>query len=201
MKIKVIAYASDTNTGTHAITFASEAELHAHLKNIMEGDLKHWAESGEEGDLVAEVKALIEAGKIADAFNKWSDSDGFGDSGLKDPMDTYTWDEALLEIPGHLCPECGERLVHPRDLESYCEECHWPNPIEGESMAKQVVVTVEGGVVQDVDVPDGVQVVVQDFDTEGVDESKLVESIGYNQKCSMALYGPAGELPHDLIQR
>ena len=36
-------------------------------------------------------------------------------------------------------------------------------------MQKVVVVTVEGGVVQHVECPDGVKVVVRDYDTEGCD--------------------------------
>lgn len=36
-----------------------------------------------------------------------------------------------------------------------------------------VTVTVEGGVVQHVEVPDGVQVIVKDYDVEGCDEADL----------------------------
>ena len=37
-------------------------------------------------------------------------------------------------------------------------------------MKKIVIITVEGGVVQDVEVPDGVQVVVKDYDVDGSEE-------------------------------
>jgi len=38
---------------------------------------------------------------------------------------------------------------------------------------KIVAITVEGGVVQDVDCPDGVRAIVKDYDTEGCDEADL----------------------------
>lgn len=38
---------------------------------------------------------------------------------------------------------------------------------------KIVRVTIEGGVVQHVDVPEGVQVVVRDYDVDGTDVSEL----------------------------
>ena len=38
---------------------------------------------------------------------------------------------------------------------------------------KTVRVTVEGGVVQHVEVPKGVQVIVKDYDVEGCDEAEL----------------------------
>jgi hypothetical protein len=41
-------------------------------------------------------------------------------------------------------------------------------------MTKTVIVSVEGGVVQTVDLPDGVRVVVHDFDVDGT-ESDLHE--------------------------
>lgn len=40
---------------------------------------------------------------------------------------------------------------------------------------KIVNVTVEGGVVQYIDVPEGVRVVVKDYDVEGCDEAELEE--------------------------
>ena len=40
-------------------------------------------------------------------------------------------------------------------------------------MKKIVTITVEGGVVQHVDCPQGVQVVIKDYDVEGCDESDL----------------------------
>lgn len=38
---------------------------------------------------------------------------------------------------------------------------------------KIVRVTVEGGVVQNVEVPEGVQVIVKDYDVDGSDEDQL----------------------------
>ncbi len=38
---------------------------------------------------------------------------------------------------------------------------------------KTVRVTVEGGVVQHIEVPKGVRVIVKDYDVEGCDESQL----------------------------
>jgi hypothetical protein len=38
---------------------------------------------------------------------------------------------------------------------------------------KTVKITLEGGVIQDIDVPSGVKVVVYDFDTDGVPEEDL----------------------------
>ena len=40
-------------------------------------------------------------------------------------------------------------------------------------MQKVVIVTVEGGVVQHVEVPEGVRVVVRDYDAEGCDADVL----------------------------
>jgi hypothetical protein len=40
-------------------------------------------------------------------------------------------------------------------------------------MKKVVIVTVEGGVVQHVETPEGVKVVVRDYDTEGCDAARL----------------------------
>jgi hypothetical protein len=40
---------------------------------------------------------------------------------------------------------------------------------------KTVTVTVEGGVVQHIDIPEGVRVVVKDYDVEGCDEAELEE--------------------------
>ena len=37
-------------------------------------------------------------------------------------------------------------------------------------MTKIVHITVEGGVIQHVECPEGVQVVVRDYDTEGIEE-------------------------------
>ncbi len=41
---------------------------------------------------------------------------------------------------------------------------------------KEVVVTVEGGVVQDIEVPEGVVVKVRDYDVEGVDSADIILS-------------------------
>lgn len=38
---------------------------------------------------------------------------------------------------------------------------------------KTVVVTIDGGVIQGVEVPPGVRVVIYDYDTEGVDQDDV----------------------------
>jgi hypothetical protein len=40
---------------------------------------------------------------------------------------------------------------------------------------KTVRVTLEGGVIQDVEVPKGVRVIVHDYDTEDIEEKDLAE--------------------------
>ena len=40
-------------------------------------------------------------------------------------------------------------------------------------MKKVVQITIQGGVIQDIDCPEGVQVIVRDFDTDGVEPSAL----------------------------
>ena len=40
-------------------------------------------------------------------------------------------------------------------------------------MKKAVQITFQGGVIQDIDCPEGVQVIVRDFDTDGVEPSSL----------------------------
>ena len=43
-------------------------------------------------------------------------------------------------------------------------------------MKKTVQITIEGGVIQDIDCPEGVQVIVRDFDTDGIEPSSLGRS-------------------------
>jgi hypothetical protein len=40
-------------------------------------------------------------------------------------------------------------------------------------MKKTVQITIQGGVIQDIDCPEGVQAIVRDFDTDGVETSAL----------------------------
>jgi hypothetical protein len=40
-------------------------------------------------------------------------------------------------------------------------------------MTKIVRITMEGGVIQDIEVPKGMRVVVRDYDTEGVETERL----------------------------
>ena len=40
-------------------------------------------------------------------------------------------------------------------------------------MKKVVQITIQGGVIQDIDCPKGVQAIVRDFDTDGVEPSPL----------------------------
>ncbi len=49
-------------------------------------------------------------------------------------------------------------------------------------MEKVVIVTVEGGVVQHVEVPNGVRVIVRDYDTEGCDDD-LVQQDENGDEC------------------
>jgi hypothetical protein len=51
-----------------------------------------------------------------------------------------------------------------------------------------VVVTVEGGVVQNVECPEGVRVVVRDYDTEGTDADHLSRDEDGNE-CVEAVWG------------
>jgi hypothetical protein len=51
-----------------------------------------------------------------------------------------------------------------------------------------VVVTVEGGVVQHVECPEGVRVVVRDYDTEGADADLLTRDENGNE-CFEAVWG------------
>jgi hypothetical protein len=48
-------------------------------------------------------------------------------------------------------------------------------------MEKIVTVTVEGGVVQHVEVPEGVRVVVRDYDAEGVEADRVSVDEGGNE--------------------
>ena len=43
-------------------------------------------------------------------------------------------------------------------------------------MKKSVQITIQGGVIQDIDCPEGVQAIVRDFDTDGVEPSSLCRS-------------------------
>ena len=38
---------------------------------------------------------------------------------------------------------------------------------------KTVQITMEGGVIQDIEVPEGVRVIVRDYDSDGVEEESL----------------------------
>ena len=44
---------------------------------------------------------------------------------------------------------------------------------EDTRMTKIVRITMEGGVIQDIEVPKGMRVVVRDYDTEGVETERL----------------------------
>lgn len=76
------------------------------------------------------------------------------------------------------CPHCGARHCSPveseelivSDVTSHIESSCPPE----KSGSQSVVVIVSGGVVQDVVCPDGVSVVVRDFDVEGVEDKVLV---------------------------
>ena len=55
-------------------------------------------------------------------------------------------------------------------------------------MVKLVVVTVEGGIVQHVEVPEGVKVVVRDYDCEGAD-ADMVEADEEGNEFVEAVWG------------
>lgn len=46
---------------------------------------------------------------------------------------------------------------------------------------KTVIITVEGGVIQDVDLPEDVVVIVRDYDCEGFDEDLLIKDEDGNE--------------------
>ena len=53
---------------------------------------------------------------------------------------------------------------------------------------KVVHITVEGGVIQDVQVPDGVEVVVRDYDSDGIEDAQLgIDDDG--NKCVETIWG------------
>ena len=52
---------------------------------------------------------------------------------------------------------------------------------------KTVKIYVEGGVIQDVNVPKGVRVIVYDFDTEGTPEEDLREAPS-GEQCVRSIY-------------
>ena len=48
-------------------------------------------------------------------------------------------------------------------------------------MTKIVRITMEGGVIQDIEVPKGMRVVVRDYDTDGVETERLQRDEGGNE--------------------
>jgi hypothetical protein len=54
-------------------------------------------------------------------------------------------------------------------------------------MEKTVIVTIEGGMVQHVEVPKGVRVIVRDYDTEGAD-ADLVQKDENGDECFESIW-------------
>nr|ADY58568.1 hypothetical protein Plabr_0947 [Rubinisphaera brasiliensis DSM 5305] len=75
------------------------------------------------------------------------------------------------------CPHCGARHCSPVESEDLvvADDRSWTQPlrITKDCDMKNVLVIVSGGVVQNVVCPDGITVVVRDFDVEGVEEEAI----------------------------
>ncbi len=70
------------------------------------------------------------------------------------------------EVPVGECPEC-RALAYLANDDAWPEE-RWT--ITKTAVAAPITVVVEGGVIQDIlDIPAGAQVVVRDYDVEGID--------------------------------
>lgn len=75
-------------------------------------------------DLVTqEVRAYIEACEANDYFINWEDVQGIIRSHARRPVPVVNAGEKRREI----CPQCGAKVIQPRDTEDYCEECGWPD--------------------------------------------------------------------------
>ncbi|MBB01207.1 MAG: hypothetical protein CMJ47_01020 [Planctomyces sp.] len=76
------------------------------------------------------------------------------------------------------CPHCGARHCSPVESEELIVSdgtSHIESSCQTETSESQsVFVIVSGGVVQDVICPDGISVVVHDFDVEGVEDEAVV---------------------------
>lgn len=57
---------------------------------------------------------------------------------------------------------------------------------------KTVTVTIEGGVIQNIEAPPGVRVVVMDFDTEGVEPTELTLN-AQGEAYVRSVWGPGPE--------
>jgi len=57
---------------------------------------------------------------------------------------------------------------------------------------KQVIVYVDGGLVQDVEVPEGVEVIVRDYDVEGSNSPESIETDERGEYIESAWYSPEG---------
>lgn len=75
------------------------------------------------------------------------------------------------------CPHCGARHCSPVESETLIVADHTSQAESRRSESSEpnsVLVIVSGGVVQDVVCPDGITVVVHDFDVEGVEDDVVV---------------------------
>jgi hypothetical protein len=83
----------------------------------------------------------------------------------KGELRVLVWSDINMEDPTHIIPLGGAR----EDRRQPDDEQRPEAPPQGDQEMKTVVVTVEGGVVQHVECPEGVKVVVRDYDCEGCD--------------------------------
>jgi hypothetical protein len=84
-------------------------------------------------------------------------------------------------MPSGQCPECGALCYLDADADSPRDDAGKPT----------IVVFVRGGVVQAVEGPPSVRVVVCDFDTDGADGGKTDVVAGCN--CFLGLWDPPDE--------
>jgi len=86
---------------------------------------------------------------------------------------TDAWDSQVDDD----CPHCGARHCSPVESEDLVvaddRSRTQPLRLTKDYEMKNVLVIVRGGVVQDVVCPDGVTVVVRDFDVEGVEDEAV----------------------------
>lgn len=76
------------------------------------------------------------------------------------------------------CPHCGARHCSPTDSEDLVITDNGdrtePSRTTEMSEVQTILVIVSGGVVQDVVCPEGITVIVRDFDVEGVEDEAVV---------------------------
>jgi hypothetical protein len=95
-----------------------------------------------------------------------------------------------------LCPECDPQYCSNGFCENeaccfdprpYCAACHAVYE-QGQREPGPIVVTLEGGLIQNVSTPPGVTVIVRDYDTDGIDTNQLSTDPAGRQ-CIESLWG------------